>query len=105
MMSFQFKNFLCVGSVVRQCSAAEQQGCARHSMAQDLGEHVGIIKCFDILHQMDFKPSEADPDIWMKLSKDATHYEYIAVYVDDLATCMQDPQAFCEPSKKNTNSR
>ena len=45
---------------------------------------------------MDFKPSKADTDIWMKLSKDSTHYECIAVYVDDLAICMQDPQAFCD---------
>ena len=27
-------------------------------------------KLFDILHQMGFKPSKADPDIWMKSSKD-----------------------------------
>ena len=46
---------------------------------------------FDILQQKDFKPSKADPDIWMKWSKDGTQYEYIAVYVDDLAICMQDP--------------
>ena len=42
-------------------------------------------KCFDILHQFDFNPSKADPDIWMKLSNNGTHYEYVAVYVDDLA--------------------
>ena len=53
-------------------------------------------KCFDILHHMGFKPSRADPDIWMKSSKDASHYEYIAVYVDDLAICMKDP-SFWEP--------
>ena len=57
-------------------------------------------KCFDILHQMDFKPSKVDPDIWMKLSKDGTHYEYIANYVGDLAICMQDPQAFCDTIKE-----
>ena len=33
-------------------------------------------KCFDILHQLDFKPSKADPEIWMKLSKDGVHCEY-----------------------------
>ena len=27
-------------------------------------------KLFDIVQQMEFKPSKADPDIWMKLSKD-----------------------------------
>ena len=38
---------------------------------------------FDILQQMDFKPFKADPDIWMRSSKDGTHYEYIAVYVGE----------------------
>ena len=56
-------------------------------------------KLFDFLHQMGFKPSKADPDIWMKSSKDNNHYEYIAVYVDDLAICMKDPQAFCAQRK------
>ena len=41
-------------------------------------------KLFDILHHMDFKPSKADPDIWMKSSNDDNHYEYIAVSVDNL---------------------
>ena len=50
-------------------------------------------KPFDILHQMDCNTSKADPDIWMELSKDGTHYEYIAVCVDDLAICMQDPSS------------
>ena len=37
----------------------------------------------------------------MRSSKDGTHYEYIAaVYVDDLAICMKDPQAFCDTLKK-----
>ena len=57
-------------------------------------------KFFDILHPMGFKPSRADPDIWMKSSKDASHYEYIAVYVDDLAICMKDPKSFCDTLKE-----
>ena len=57
-------------------------------------------KCFEILHQMDFKPSKADLDIWIKFSKDGTHYEHITVYVDDLAICMQCPQAFSDPLKE-----
>ena len=36
--------------------------------------------------------SKADPDIWLKSSNDDNHYEYIAVYVDDLAICMKDPK-------------
>ena len=57
-------------------------------------------KFFDILHDMGFKPSKADPDIWMKSSKDGSHYEYIAVYVDDLAICMKDPTSFCDTLKE-----
>ena len=57
-------------------------------------------KFFDILHDMGFKPSKADPDIWMKSSKYGSHYEYIAVYVDDLAICMKDPKAFCDTLKE-----
>ena len=53
-------------------------------------------KLFDIRQQIDFKPSKPDPDIWMRSSEDGTHYEYIAVYVDDLAICMKDPQVFCD---------
>ena len=36
----------------------------------------------------------------MRSSKDGTHYEYIAVYVDDLAICMKDSQAFCDTLKQ-----
>ena len=57
-------------------------------------------KLIDILHQISFKPSTADPAIWMKSSKDGTHYKYIAVYVDDLAVCMKDPKAFCDTLKE-----
>ena len=45
---------------------------------------------------MGFKPSRADPDTWMKYSKDGSHYEYIAVYIDDLAIYMEDPISFCD---------
>ena len=57
-------------------------------------------KFFDILHDMGFKSSRSDPDIWMKSSKDGSHYKYIAVYVDDLAICMKDPKAFCDTLKE-----
>ena len=36
----------------------------------------------DVLRSMDFFPSKAERDIWMRDKGD--HYEYIAVYVDDL---------------------
>ena len=34
------------------------------------------------------------------MSKNGTHYEYIAVYVDDLAISKQDPLAFCDTLKE-----
>ena len=53
-------------------------------------------KFFETLHQMDFKPSRADPDTWIKYPKDGSHYEYIVVYIDDLAIYMEDPKSFYE---------
>ena len=66
----------------------------RHSMVQHMGEHVGMTHVLRFSPNR-FQPSKADPDIWMKLSKDGTHYEYISVYLEDLAICMQDHQDFC----------
>ena len=71
--------------------------CTRHSMVQDLEEHVGMANSLTFF----FKPSKADPDIWMRSSKDGTLYEYIAVYVDDLAIYMKDPKPFVILSRKN----
>ena len=42
---------------------------------------------------MGFLPSKAELDIWMQHVDD--HYEYIAVYVDDLAIMSKDPKAIC----------
>ena len=39
----------------------------------------------DILQELKFKPSKADPDVWMRPEPGGTCYEYIDVYVDDLA--------------------
>jgi hypothetical protein len=44
----------------------------------------------DVLRDMDFTPSKAEPDIWMRDKGD--HYEYIAVYVDDLLIASKCPQ-------------
>ena len=33
-------------------------------------------------------------------SKDGSHYEYIAVYIDDLAIYMEDPKSFCDKLRK-----
>ena len=60
-------------------------------------------RLFDILQELKFKPSMADPDVWMKPEPGGTCYEYIAVYVDDLAIAAKDPQAFCNELKKRYN--
>mgnify|MGYP003446428752 CR=1 FL=1 len=43
----------------------------------------------DCLRDMGFTPSKAEPDIWMRPNGDA--YEYIGVYVDDLAIVARNP--------------
>jgi Reverse transcriptase (RNA-dependent DNA polymerase) len=43
----------------------------------------------DCLQDLGFNPCKAEPDIWMKRNGDI--WEYIAVYVDDLAIAMRDP--------------
>ena len=53
-------------------------------------------KFYEILHQMGFKLSATAPGTWMRYSKDGSHHEYIAVYVDDLAIYMKDPKPFCD---------
>ena len=60
-------------------------------------------RLFDILQELKFKPSKADPDVWMRPEPGGTCYEYIAVYVDDLAIAAKDPQAFCHELKKKYN--
>ena len=60
-------------------------------------------RLFDILQELKFKPSKADPDVWMRPEPGGTCYEYIAVYVDDLAIAAKDPQAFCNDLKKKYN--
>ncbi len=42
------------------------------------------------LRSMNFKPSKADPDLWM--SEKDSHYEYITVFVDDLLIFLKNPQ-------------
>ena len=60
-------------------------------------------RLFDILQELKFKPSKADPDVWMRPEPGGTYYEYIAVYVDDLAIAVKDPQAFYNELKKRYN--
>jgi hypothetical protein len=45
----------------------------------------------DCLRGLGFQPCIAEPDIWLRPGQDC--YEYIGVYVDDLAIVAKDPQA------------
>ena len=48
----------------------------------------------DVLTDLGFTPSKAEEDIWMRDQGD--HYEYIAVYVDDLMIASRKPQAIID---------
>ncbi len=52
-------------------------------------------ECFaDCLRDMGFTPSKAEPDIWMRWNGNI--YEYIGVYVDDVAAAAKDPKAITD---------
>jgi len=48
----------------------------------------------DVLRDAGFEPCKNEPDIWLR--RDVDLYEYIAVYVDDLAIAMKEPDGFVE---------
>jgi hypothetical protein len=54
-------------------------------------------KLADCLHNEGFLPCKVEPDIWMRDKGD--HYEYVGVYVDDLAFAMKDPSGFAKTLK------
>ena len=48
----------------------------------------------DVLGHMEFFPCRAEPDIWMRDC--GTHYEYIAVYCDDLTIASMNLKAITD---------
>jgi Reverse transcriptase (RNA-dependent DNA polymerase) len=52
----------------------------------------------DCIRELGFVPCKAEPDIWMR-QKDNV-YEYVAVYVDDLAIAMKHPKEFTDVLEK-----
>ncbi len=48
----------------------------------------------DVLRDMGFFPSKAEPDIWMRHRGD--HYEYLGVYVDDVTICSRAPKSIVD---------
>jgi Reverse transcriptase (RNA-dependent DNA polymerase) len=52
----------------------------------------------DCIREIGFFPCKAEPDIWIR--KKNNLYEYIAVYVDDLAITMKDPKELTDILEK-----
>jgi hypothetical protein len=50
---------------------------------------------------MGFKQCKMEADIWMRIGEDKLHYEYIAVYVDDVAIASKDPTKILDILSKN----
>ena len=48
------------------------------------------------LEEEGFFPCIAEPDVWMRPTPDGKSYEYVGVYVDDLALAMRDPKSFLD---------
>ena len=54
----------------------------------------------DAIRDMGFKPTRADPDLWIKLSVNNKKYEYIATYVDDIIIVAEEPSKYLDIIKK-----
>ena len=53
-------------------------------------------KLHDIMIDIGFQPSRADPCVWLRPNVKENHYEYIAIYVDDLLIAMKEPKTFID---------
>ena len=60
-------------------------------------------KIHDIMLDMGFSPSKADPCVWLRKAKCATKYEYVAIYVDDLLIACDCASDFIHTLKKKHN--
>ena len=60
-------------------------------------------KIHDIMLDMGFSPSKADPCVWLRKAKCATKYEYVAIYVDDLLIACDCASDFIHTLKKKYN--
>ena len=57
-------------------------------------------RLFDILQELKFKPSKADPNVWMRPEPGGTCYEYIAVYLMTLQLLQKILKRFAMSSRK-----
>ena len=56
---------------------------------------------YDIIMDMGFMPSKADPCVWMRENKNMECYRYIATYADDLCIAAQDPGKIIQTLKED----
>ena len=49
------------------------------------------LKFAQTIYAKGFQPSLADPDVWMRIKMQCNLWEYVCVYVDDLAIAMKNP--------------
>ena len=56
---------------------------------------------YDIIKDMGFTPSKADPCIWMRENQNLKCYEYVATYVDDLCIAAQNPGKIIQTLKED----
>ena len=56
---------------------------------------------YDIIKDMGFTPSKADPCVWMRENKALKCYIYLAIYVDDLCIAAHDPGQNIQTLKKD----
>jgi hypothetical protein len=57
----------------------------------------------DCIHELGFFRFEAELDIWMK--KGSSVYEYVTVYVDDLAMAMHEPAKLISTKVQVSNNK
>lgn len=48
----------------------------------------------ELLLELGFQPSRADPDLWVRRSDDYDGYDYIATWVDDIICVAREPQKY-----------
>ena len=61
-------------------------------------------KIHNIMLDMGFSPCKADPCVWLRNSKCATKYEYVAIYVDTFSLHVVALQSSFIPLKVSTTS-
>ena len=61
--------------------------------------HMWAERFHDIIKDMGFTPTKADPFIWTRDNKNLKCYEYLATYVDDLCIASQDPDKIIQTLK------